>query len=63
MLKVALINMPFTEVRYPSIALTQLKSVVSQRFGSEVDTSIHYVNHEFAAELGAGLFMSLLNDA
>lgn len=56
MYKIALINMPFATVSMPSIALTQLKSVVEKRFPGQVEAQIHYWNHDFAQYLGLGLY-------
>jgi len=44
--------MPFASLASPSLALTQLKSVVEQRLPGEVDVEILYLNHEFAGALG-----------
>ena len=55
MYKIALINMPFANLQMPSIALTQLKSIVEDRFKNEVSVDIHYLNHDFANYLGLEL--------
>lgn len=52
MLKISLINMPFASLQFPSIALTQLKSVAESRFGDRVRVRILYLNHDFAQYLG-----------
>jgi ribosomal peptide maturation radical SAM protein 1 len=52
MYKIALINMPFGVIRMPSLALTQLKSVVEAEFKDRVSVKIHYLNHDFAHYLG-----------
>jgi ribosomal peptide maturation radical SAM protein 1 len=52
MIKISLINMPFATLRFPSIALTQLKSVAESRFGERVRVRILYLNHDFANYLG-----------
>jgi mannitol-1-phosphate/altronate dehydrogenase len=54
--KIALINMPFADLQFPSIALTQLKAVVDQRFKEQVSVDIHYVSHDFAKYLGLELY-------
>ncbi len=51
-LNVTLVNMPFATLQFPSIALTQLKSVAESRFGDRVRVRILYLNHEFAHYLG-----------
>lgn len=56
MYKIALINMPFAFLQMPSIALTQLKAVVEQRFGDQVSVNIYYLNHDFAKYLGQELY-------
>ena len=55
-MKIHLINMPFGYLRLPSIALTQLKAVIQQQFNGQVDTSIHYLNLDFGAFIGTGLY-------
>jgi len=44
--------MPFANLDLPSLALTQLKSVVDRQFEDQVSVDIHYLNHEFARYLG-----------
>ena len=43
-MRVCLINMPFAYLRIPSIGITQLKSVLDDQFGAEVNTELHYLN-------------------
>jgi len=52
MYKVSLINMPFAALNIPSIALTQLKSIVNKEFGDEVSVEILYLSHDFAQFIG-----------
>lgn len=52
MLRIALVNMPFSAVELPSIALTQLRSVVAHRFGAEVEVEVHYPSHDVCRALG-----------
>ena len=59
MYKISLINMPFATVRLPSIALTQLKAVVEERFGDRVEVRLHYFNHDFAHHLGLRLYSEM----
>jgi len=54
--KIALINMPFADLQLPSIALTQLKAVVEQRFKDQVSVNIYYLSHDFAKYLGLELY-------
>lgn len=52
MFKIALINMPFANLNVPSIALTQLKSVLESRYPGQVRADIFYMNHDFVDLLG-----------
>ena len=63
MFKIALINMPFANLQMPSIALTQLKSVVENRFKDEVAVDVLYLNHEFAHYFGKDLYGKILSSA
>lgn len=56
MYKIALINMPFANLSLPSIALTQLKAIVDERFKDRVSVDIHYLSHDFAKYLGVELY-------
>ncbi len=51
MTRIALVNMPFANVQLPSIALTQLKSVLRDA-SARVSTSICYLNHDFSDYFG-----------
>ncbi len=42
MYKIQLINMPFPLLNLPSIALTQLESVVEEMFGDQVSVEVSY---------------------
>lgn len=59
MLKVSLVNMPFATLQFPSIALTQLKSVAESRFGDRVRVRVLYLNHDFAQFLGVEVYQVL----
>jgi ribosomal peptide maturation radical SAM protein 1 len=63
MYKIALINMPFADLAMPSIALTQLKAVVEQRFKDQVSASVYYLNHDFARYLGLELYELITSSA
>jgi ribosomal peptide maturation radical SAM protein 1 len=56
MLKVSLVNMPFAALNLPSIGLTQLKSVLDEKFGGRVSAEIHYLNHDFALYLSTDFY-------
>lgn len=45
--KIALINMPFGALETPSLALTQLRTVIQETFKDRVCVEIFYLNHEF----------------
>ena len=59
MYKIAFINMPFAGLQMPSLALTQLKSVVDDEFKGRASVEILYLNHDFAHYLGAELSQML----
>ena len=50
--RIGLVSMPFAAVRLPSIALTQLRAVLVERFGERVRPEIHYLNHDFVRYFG-----------
>jgi ribosomal peptide maturation radical SAM protein 1 len=54
--KISLINMPFANLSLPSIALTQLKTVIDERFGPEARVRILYLNQDLAHYLGLDLY-------
>ena len=60
MYKIALINMPFATLQMPSIALTQLKSVVESGFKNQVTADVFYLNHDFAYYFGKDLYSTIL---
>lgn len=59
MYKISLINMPFANLRLPSIALTQLKAVAERELGDQVRVRILYLNHELAHFLGLDLYQGV----
>ena len=56
MFKVILINMPFANLTTPSIALTQLKSMIDGQFSDRVSVEILYLNQDFALQLGLDFY-------
>lgn len=52
MYTIMLVDMPFSNIAMPSIALTQLRSVLRSRFGDEISIHIIYLSHDFARFLG-----------
>jgi ribosomal peptide maturation radical SAM protein 1 len=56
MYKISLINMPFANLWFPSIALTQLKAVLEEQLRGQVSIRILYMNQEVGKYLGPGLY-------
>ncbi len=56
--KIALVSMPFASLSYPSIALTQLRSVIAEK-SPTVSTRVVYLSHEFGAMLGPRMYENL----
>ncbi len=63
MYKVSLVNMPFSQLSQPSMALTQLKSVVEERLGDRVRVRILYLSHDFGHFLGTEATEQLNNQS
>lgn len=63
MYRIALVNMPFANLCMPSIALTQLKTVVENKFKDQVSVDVYYLNHDFANYLGLELYESIIDSA
>lgn len=59
MYQLKLIAMPFMNVNLPSLALTQLKAIVEERFAGQVAVDICYLNHDFAHYFGWELYHML----
>jgi ribosomal peptide maturation radical SAM protein 1 len=59
MFKIALVNMPLSSLTRPSLALTQLQSVVRKHFPGRADASVHYLHHDFAHFLGMEAYEEL----
>jgi ribosomal peptide maturation radical SAM protein 1 len=53
--------MPFANLSLPSIALTQLKSLVESHFKEQVSVNLLYLNHDFANYLGLDLYHLVVN--
>ncbi len=60
MFKVFLINMPFASPNRPSIALTQLRTIVRSRMGDRVSVEILYLNQEIVRYIGERLFQHIV---
>jgi ribosomal peptide maturation radical SAM protein 1 len=59
MYRVTLVNMPFGDLEFPSIALTQLKYRLEERCKDGVQARILYLNHDFAKYLGVRLYTGI----
>ncbi len=59
MYRIDLINPPFASVYRPSIALTQLKSVLETRYKDQVTVDIIYLNQDFARYMGVELYQDI----
>lgn len=55
--------MPFAKASMPSIALTQLKSVVEEKFEKSIDVNIFYFNMDMAVFLGESVYEFICNSA
>src|SRR5215510_5924581 len=56
MYRLCLINMPFAALNMPSLAITQLKSIVESKFSGQVSVDLSYINHDFAKFIGVDLY-------
>lgn len=61
MYNISLINMPFADLWFPSIALTQIKAVLEEQFQDQVSVRVHYLNQEIAQYLGVRLYCYISN--
>jgi ribosomal peptide maturation radical SAM protein 1 len=57
-LRVALVNMPFSSTRFPSIQIGLLQSILAQH---GIPATAHYLNLEFAARIGWKRYETLSN--
>jgi ribosomal peptide maturation radical SAM protein 1 len=56
MFRICLVNMPFSNLALPSIALTQIKSVVDAKFKDKVAVDIQYLSHDVAKFLNVDFY-------
>lgn len=59
MFKIALINMPFGNLNWASLGLTQLKSIIDNSFAGRVSTAIRYLNVDFAELVGFSAYQAI----
>lgn len=62
MFKIKLINMPFAEVSLPSIGLTQIQTVLREKYNDNIEVEILYLNHDFTQFLGMRNYRGIVND-
>lgn len=56
MKRLVLLHMPFAEIKWSSLGLTQLQSVVKEKFEENFSVEIIYVNQTFAKHIGVDLY-------
>lgn len=60
--EIALINMPFASLRFPSLALTQVHAVVDRELAGRARAEVLYLNHDFARYLGVDFYQRIAVD-
>ncbi|HEY0510561.1 MAG TPA: RiPP maturation radical SAM C-methyltransferase [Thermoanaerobaculia bacterium] len=63
MFRISLVNMPFSSIEIPSIALTQLQTMIRRRFGSGVPVDICYASHDACRLLGLADYLQACDEA
>ncbi|HEY0557295.1 MAG TPA: hypothetical protein VGG20_23770, partial [Thermoanaerobaculia bacterium] len=63
MFKISLVNMPFSSIEIPSIALTQLQSIVSRRLGSRASVEVCYASHDACRLMGIEDYRQVCNES
>ena len=48
--------MPFSNVVYPSFALTQIKTLLSYKYQGKLNTEVYYINHDFINFIGHDIY-------
>jgi len=59
MLKIALVNMPFSALQLPSLALTQLRCVLAKNLDGQVECDICYLNQDFLGYFGREAYLGI----
>lgn len=62
-MRIVLLNMPFSSLRFPSFALSQLAAVVEETFGDTLAVEIIYGNHTLAQTIGPDLYDEITHEA
>jgi magnesium-protoporphyrin IX monomethyl ester (oxidative) cyclase len=63
MYRIALVNMPFSAVEIPSIALTQLQSMVARRLDGRASLEIVYPSHDMCLLLGLSDYVATCDES
>jgi ribosomal peptide maturation radical SAM protein 1 len=63
MIRVKLVNMPFSDVEIPSLALTQLQAAMARRCGGRAQVEICYASHDVCRYLGLELYRRICAEA
>jgi magnesium-protoporphyrin IX monomethyl ester (oxidative) cyclase len=63
MFRISLVNMPFSSIEIPSIALTQLQSIVRQRLGSRASAEVCYASHDACRLMGIDDYRQICNES
>jgi ribosomal peptide maturation radical SAM protein 1 len=63
MIRVKLVNMPFSDVEIPSLALTQLQAIVKMRCGDRAAVEVCYASHDVCRYLGLELYRRICAEA
>ena len=61
MYSLALVNLPFSNLSLPSIALTQLQQAVDKQHRGRIASRVEYLSHDFAQYLGIDFYNFLGN--
>jgi ribosomal peptide maturation radical SAM protein 1 len=56
MYRICLVNLPFISLTAPSIALTQIRSIIQSQFQGKVAVEIAYLSHDFGKYIGVDLY-------
>jgi ribosomal peptide maturation radical SAM protein 1 len=60
-LSLKLVNMPYADWHFPSLALSQLAALTGRELAGRVDVQVCYVNQDFAARFDARLYEEIVN--
>ena len=63
MFKISLVNMPFSSIEIPSIALTQLQSIIGSRLGARASAEVCYASHDACRLLGIDDYRQICNES